>query len=716
MTVTPPGSGARIVLHERDVLRLSPETAAVLADLGIDPATRAIPALVAHIEAAAASIITPATRRDPGPTGQEEEEEGPRPYVRTAGVADLLVVKQHLKRYDRSDIAHVENVLAAEKRSRTHRSLERVEETFTFERETTRERETELETAERFEMQKETTKTIEEDRRFGFGLTVSGRYGPSVEFASNLGIDSSTSTQESATSATTYAKDVMSRSLERVVERVREEQVLRILREQEESNLHEFDNPGPEHVIGVYQFLEKVYESQVFNYGLRQIIDIMIPEPASHLWWLEESPSQGLNLPTPPPRLSSYAATAVQVTPDNYLAIAALYGVEGLTTPPPYFQIAAAAVQQGGSDGDEEGQPRVVLEKELAVPEGYHPWYAQLMPIALTDNALTLAVSVAGVSYVWQPTAGELVSVGSDHTIGVGTLGLGLAAQETHVSGSQLAVQIVAFETATFGATIQVFFLRSADAYTRWQIKTYDALSNAYDEAVKRYELQVSELKAAAANAARQGTRFGNAPSQNAVVVREELKRQCISVLTRQRFDAPNGMVEADPPYFDFPVAAERGSFARFFEQAIEWDQLQYVCYPYYWARTSTWEQRLLREDVDPAFLEFFTCGAARVVLPVRPGFEVALSHYLEEDEIWDGEGEPPDVTSDTYLPIVTEIMERTGADQGEIAVGEPWETRVPTPLVIVRRAAGLPRWVRSGADGWQWQEDPAADDEPGRA
>ena len=139
------------------------------------------------------------------------------------------------------------------------------------------------------------------------------------------------------------------------------------------------------------------------------------PEPASHLWWLEESPSQGLNLPTPPPRLSSYAATAVQVTPDNYLAIAALYGVEGLTTPPPYFQIAAAAVQQGGSDGDEEGQPRVVLEKELAVPEGYHPWYAQLMPIALTDNALTLAVSVAGVSYVWQPTAGELVSVGSDH-------------------------------------------------------------------------------------------------------------------------------------------------------------------------------------------------------------------------------------------------------------------------------------------------------------
>lgn len=708
VTISPPGQPAPIALPERQLHRLTERTGAVLTELGIDPAADDVLQILTRLEA---ELAVPAAEPPLPPEEEPPPEEGPRPYLRSVGIGDLLVVKQHLKRYERTDIAHVENVMASEKRSRTHRSLERVEETFTFERETTRERETELETAERFEMQKETSKTIEQDRRFGFGLTVSGRYGPSVEFSSNLGVESSTSTQETTTSATTYAKDVMSRSLERVVERVREEQVRRVLREQEETNLHEFDNDGPQHVVGVYQFLEKVYESQVFNYGLRQMLDIMIPEPASHLWWLESSPSQGLNLPTPPPRLSSYAATAAAVTPENYLTIAALYGVDGLTTPPPYFQIAAAAVQQSGAD--EEGQPRSVVDKEMPIPEGYLPWYAQVMPLALTDDNLTLGVSVGGVSHVWQPAAGDLVDVGSGHRLGSGTLGLGLAATELHVTGSNLVVQVVAFETAMFGATIQVYFLRTAQAYTRWQIATYDALAKAYDDAVKRYEVQVAELKAAAEQAERHGTSFGNAPSQNAVVVREELKRHCLAVITRQRFDAANGMVDADPPYFDFPTAAARGSFARFFEQAIEWDQLQYVCYPYYWARKSTWADRLLREDVDPAFLEFFKCGAARVVLPVRPGFEVALSHYLEQDVIWNGEGEPPDIESDTYLPIVTEIMERTGADAGEVPVGEPWETHVPTALVILRHEEDLPRWRRTSPDGWEWEEEVQDDDGP---
>lgn len=719
-TTSPPGRRLVITVPDRLLARLSPRSRAVLGDRGLDPTREGLLAVLGRIEGL---LTAPDGADEPGPDDPPPPEEEERPYLRTAGVAELLVVKQHLTGYERTEIAHVENVMATEHRSRTHRNLERVEETFTLERETTRETETELETAERFEMQKETSRTIEEDHRFNFGLTISGRYGPSVEFSSNSGMESSTSTQETAQSATTYAKDVMSRSLERIVERVREEQVRRVLREQEETNVHEFDNrgPGAEHVVGVYQFLEKVYESQVFSYGLREVLDLMVPEPAAHLWWLEGSPSQGLNLPTPPPRLSTHAASAHDIRPETYLQVAALYGVDGLQPPPPYLLIATAAVHQGGEGVSEEDQPRSVVAKDVPVPDGYIPWYVQVMPLALTDDDLTLAVSVGGVSHIWQPAGGEITDVHhGDHALASATLGLGLAAPEAHVTGSTLTVQLVAFETATYGATIQVYFLRLPDAYTRWQIATYDALAAAYADAVKRYDVQVAELKAAAEQAARQTNPFGRAPSQNAVVVREELKRQCLEIITRQRFEEPNGMVDADPPYFDFPTAAERGAFTRFFEQSFEWDQLQYVCYPYYWARPTEWSERLRREDVDPAFLEFFKAGAARVVVPVRPGFEVAVSHYLETGRIWNGEGEPPDVESDTYLPIVTEIRERTGADEGEVPVGDPWETRVPTPLVILREEGGLPAWVRTGDGTWSWKEvleaddDGDADDDPG--
>ena len=94
------------------------------------------------------------------------------------------------------------------------------------------------------------------------------------------------------------------------------------------------------------------------------------------------------------------------------------------------------------------------------------------------------------------------------------------------------------------------------------------------------------------------------------------------------------------------------------------------------------------------------------MVVPVRPGFEVAVSHYLETGEIWNGEGDPPPINSPLYYPIVKEIMERTGASEGEIAVGEPWETHLPTPLVTLRREDSLPSWKRVDPDSWEWEEE----------
>ena len=142
-------------------------------------------------------------------------------------------------------------------------------------------------TDQRFELKNETDKTITDDQKIGFGLTVSGKYGPSVEFNASSSLDMSTSSEQSQKTAVTYAKDIVERSLEQVTHRVRTEQVLQILREQEETNTHELNNQGSTHIVGLYQYMEKQYESQVFNYGLHQTFDFMVPEPASFTWWVE---------------------------------------------------------------------------------------------------------------------------------------------------------------------------------------------------------------------------------------------------------------------------------------------------------------------------------------------------------------------------------------------------------------------------------------------
>src|SRR6185503_16917424 len=79
------------------------------------------------------------------------------------GVADLLVVRQKLLRYEMGEIAHVENVMAKELRKRVHRGLNRREELRLTESERIEEKERDLESTERFELQNESQKTIEEN-------------------------------------------------------------------------------------------------------------------------------------------------------------------------------------------------------------------------------------------------------------------------------------------------------------------------------------------------------------------------------------------------------------------------------------------------------------------------------------------------------------------------------------------------------------------------
>src|SRR6185369_12218958 len=129
-----------------------------------------------------------------------------------------------------------------------------------------------------------------------------------------------------------------------------------------------------------------------------------------------------------------------------------------------------------------------------------------------------------------------------------------------------------------------------------------------------------------------------------------------------------------DPPAQLFPrpnnaKAKQDGEFARFFEQAFEWEQMQYIFYPYYWSRKSVWYDKATRTNADPLFAEFLRAGQARVVIPVRPSMEPAVWYYLMTTQTWMG-GDPPMVTDSDYLSIAEEIKEATGAPGTEVPYG----------------------------------------------
>jgi hypothetical protein len=690
--------------------RISKQTLSVLDEHGIDLTTTPIDAAVHVLDGVRgtkAGVLldwpAPVVTTDPGVTLPPAPAQA---LVRPAGVADLLVVKQQIKRYEAGEIAHVENVLIGEKKSRAHRQLDRFEETITTDKETTRVHETELETADRFELNRETSQTIKEDQQIGANLSLSGKYGPSVEFSSSFDMSINTSNEESTKNSSRYAKDVMNRSLDRVTERVREQRTQTTIRETEETNLHELENKTANHVRGVYQFIDKVYEAQVFNYGIREIFDFMVPEPASFLWHVEQHPTLDVTLPPPPPKLDLIAPDARYISEDNAPALAAAYGALDIEGAPPLYKRLTTGFKHGTDNASEADQPHNNDHADVQIPAGYRPWRAQIIGLAFTDENPVIAVAIGGQHVVWKPSSADRVALSDGKKLAhEPELFLDLSYEPYELSDAKIGVSIMAWETNTFTLDIRMVVQRSDEELARWKLATYKKIRTAYDDRVTQYNQQVAELRAAAEAKAEQDTRrpFGAPPAENSRTINTELKKHCISIITQQRYDAFDATKDGTPPFFDFTEAAAEGAYIRFFEQAFEWDQLQYVFYPYFWARKASWIDRFVKQDVDPNFVDFLRAGAARVVVPARPGFEVAVTHFLETGKIWGGDGEPPEINSPLYVSIVDEIRERTGAPQGEIPVGDPWDVRVPTALVIVRSGGTLPEWERVAPGVWSW-------------
>lgn len=350
---------------------------------------------------------------------------GGRAVVRAVGMADLLVVRRQIKRYEATEIAYVENIMSGETRSRDHRFLGRIEDTLSVENETTMERSEELETAERFELNRETARTIQEDQKFGFSLSVSATFGSTMEVQSGLNAELSRSSETTAQESSAYAQEIVARSLERIEERVRTERVSKLLRETEETNRHAFVNGAGEHVAGIYQFLDKIYEAQVFNYGNRLMFDLMVPEPASFLWHLEAVPDSAsdVKLPAAPIVYDLKPFDLLYADEDlgrahHYMTVAARYGAAGIDVPPPGRQVVTLTLKEptaDGTTGNEADQPRTVRVLDIALPEGYVPAAATLVATALSDTgAVRLYVTIGDRTV---DLSGETEDIGSGRVL-----------------------------------------------------------------------------------------------------------------------------------------------------------------------------------------------------------------------------------------------------------------------------------------------------------
>jgi hypothetical protein len=230
------------------------------------------------------------------------------------------------------------------------------------------------------------------------------------------------------------------------------------------------------------------------------------------------------------------------------------------------------------------------------------------------------------------------------------------------------------------------------EAYWAWQHKTWAVL---HDAAKARYEENRQNLKE------RLATLLEEIGSDDALTLRkierEEIMKGVLRWLFGPTFDfvpavpdtafaAADMAVGPEGPWkqgllaYSMSAITAQGAMIKLLHHAIEWDNMLYFLYPYFWSYPSRWEFKKYLNHPDPMHRVFLKSGSARVVLTIRPGFEKAFVSFLESGTF------APLAADHPYFKITEEMEAYAKTNYPGIKPANPVEDARPLLMPLQRR------------------------------
>ncbi|WP_278351661.1 hypothetical protein [Chryseobacterium gleum] len=603
--------------------------------------------------------------------------------IKRLGVADYLKVVQSVHAYVPGEVSNIENVMASELRHKSSVSRDYSEITDTTSKSEETEKISDTSKTSRTDMQTEVAKELEKDQSitahtrysYGAGKTV---FEVGAEYANN------TAQHDSTRQAVMKSQEITERAMERVLTKISEERVQKIIKEYTETNVHEFDNRGkalttnepPQHITGVYRWVDKKMKNQIYNYGKRTMFEFMVPEPSRlHRLALTVAKAQVLTAPVDPRTAPERAWTMPDpksATIEQIQHWAQVYNIDLSALP---------EVNKTVSDTRSSGGDTAVLD--YSVPANYACYSIDGSVHYVRQSGWFNNARVS----VYHPTNGSEIYYNSNPDGPIGASGFLLEnSVKLTYSGKRL-------NTVTISLNLRC---KLSDTFLQaWKTENFNAIIKAYEAAYVKFQEDQAKLDAEqkeqeAAAKERQGNFYR-------YMEHDVLKHNCIAYLLQDYlnsntlgYESTNG-AEDKTTMDNFQVYLSENldkytALAKFMEQAFEWEIMDYTFYPYYWANRKSWQEFYLSESLDPLFRSFLQAGMARIIVTVKPGFENAVQFFLETGIIWNG-GEVPVIGDPMYMSIVDEMRQPTGEPQGKY-----WITRVPTTLTILQESStGLP-------------------------
>lgn len=576
-------------------------------------------------------------------------------------VADLRVIEQQTVGYIPAEIAHINNTQRGEKNTRVTRRLKRIESFESLIQENEITKETDTQSTERFSVENEAYQVQQEENSWNLNASVSAKYGP-INATVNGGYSSSSSETSGNSSSQQYAKEIFTRVLDRVSNRIRVERSVMSIEEFEETVTHEIDNSTQETKSYIYRWLNKLVRGTLKNYGKRLIFEVQVAHPSSYFLsrMIKEKPK--LNIPDDPRELviGGVKFNPQMIDKNNYIALSTIYKIQLETPPEEKIIISETFNSTSGS---------VFQGKLVPIKKGYACKKAIITNSYGTGwpggNHIAYMIGNSCFAYwnnqddFWTPRTMWLANEKENLAISIWQGSLG------YIFNIEIHCEI------------------TQEQLSDWQTKAYYDLLDAYDNLKAQVDSKINEFDPNAP---------GLPPNKKLEVIRTELKKEAIRKMFRCNPFWVNDKFQVGQEYYpNCCLDSANAERVRFLESVFDWRNMTYELHPYFYANKSQWNKILDLEDDDPHFEAFLKASFATIQIPVyRDNLkEIAACNFIVNNAIGNYETIPEglenlleELSSEAATEFTTDIdgtvlpEARTSVDLGIFPM--------PTSLVIL--------------------------------
>jgi hypothetical protein len=499
-----------------------------------------------------------------------------------------------------------------------------------------------------------------------FGASLSGSYA-GVTLTTTLGIADTNDERKSVKQSAQKTREVT----EKASARTRKEHKVSVKLEtktgNEDRSAKTITNTAATPVrIDYYRMMRK-WRTDLYRYGLRQTYDIAIPLPGVRIWALHQRLADlDKALRTP----FVFSLKVEDLNDSNWFAKAAEVGAPAGAVPPPppekLFVVPPATI----IDFIPENQSGITRfgKIEFDVPAGYSlataaatadlaVWTSQDRSWKWFNGSSTGNMSVASPHFFSDLNelrlmqSGPMAAVYRYQGISFASLQLTLGFERTADSTSAWKHAAWAAIKASAEARHQEQLARAQEERDRlWRLLNgKDTLSLRRLEREELMRLTMYWLLGPSSELKPGGVDTGSKPA-----VMEPVQLTAGRILSNEHDFQSNASTTPFPTFTGVSEKANYdailfGEWVKFMHQAVEWENILYFLYPYFWGSETIGRDKLLFEHADPEHERFLRAGYARIVLPVRPGFEEEFTQLVENGTL---SGHP----TSPYIPIAQEI------------------------------------------------------------